>query len=163
MRQADKHRRERVRQADEAAAAALAALNADDPAQARKALAAAPRRIAFADIGWKLRLVEALIDIAQDKPRAGLRKLTQVCRRLDDTSLSRDDKGYLRLFALYRGIAASKTGKAPADLREHTENFRFDHTLVSGELKTAFPLKKGEEAAETPPSPAAGPVEGGAA
>ncbi|MDP7342540.1 MAG: hypothetical protein QF767_04080, partial [Alphaproteobacteria bacterium] len=40
----------------------------------------------------------------------------------------------------YRGTEASKNGRAPAELRDLVEDFRFDHTLVSPILRKDFPL-----------------------
>lgn len=150
-RRAEERRREEIRVADEAADHALAALAGDDVARARNELSAAPKKLDFADIGWKVETVAALIELAQGKNKAATKRLTEITARLDETSLSRDDKGYMRLFALYRAIEASKSGKAPAELRMHAEDFRFDHTLVSGALKSRFPLKKTEPAEAAPP------------
>ncbi|PWE18771.1 hypothetical protein DDZ18_04040 [Marinicauda salina] len=152
-------RRVETEEAGRAAEAALDALAADDPDAARKALRSAPKKVAFADIGWKLALASALADLADGKRKPGLAKLVEIVASLDDTSLGKDDKGYLRLFALYRAIEASKDGKPPAELRAHAENFRFDHTLVSSELKTRFPLKKTEAHAEAAPPPMSVPPE----
>jgi hypothetical protein len=77
--------------------------------------------------------------------------LLEVCAGLDETSLSKDDKGYLRLYALYRAIEASKDGRAPVELRAEAENFRFDQIMVSQSLKTRFPLKKVEDVQTAPP------------
>lgn len=150
-RKAEERRRDEIRVADQAADHALKALAAGEVDRARDELSAAPKKLDFADIGWKVEAVAALIEISQDKRRAAIKRLTDITARLDETSLSRDDKGYMRLFALYRAIEASKTGKAPAELRMHAEDFRFDHTLVSGALKSRFPLKKTEAAEATPP------------
>ncbi len=146
-------RREDIRLADQAADHAVAALAEGDVAKAKVELSAAPKKLDFADIGWKVAIAQALIDLAQKKRRAGVAKLVEVCARLDDTSLSRDDKGYLRLFALYRAIEASRNGKAPRELRQQVESFRFDHTLVSAKLRERFPLKAAEAGAKAPPPP----------
>jgi hypothetical protein len=78
-------------------------------------------------------------------------RLVDVCAGLDETNLSKDEKGYLRLYALYRAIDASKDGRAPAELRAQADDFRFDQTLVSSWLKQRFPLKK-VEASRPPPA-----------
>ncbi|MGJ3230221.1 MAG: hypothetical protein ACFE0P_00310, partial [Oceanicaulis sp.] len=57
-------------------------------------------------------------------------------------------------------IEASKDGRAPAELRAQVDDFRFDQTLVSRQLKSRFPLKKVEDSAPPPP-PMARPPEGG--
>jgi len=146
-------RREDRRVAEEAAERMLDALAAGDVDRARAELNAAPRKTDFADIGWKLHLAAALIDLAARKRRAGNAKLLEFVRRLGETGLSRDDRGYLSLFALYRSIEASKNGRAPAALREQVEDFRFDHMLVSRALRERFPLKspKLDEGVEAPP------------
>ncbi len=144
-------RRDEMRQANEAANHALEALAAGDLVRARRELDMVPKKITFADGGWKPLLAAAVLDVLSGKRRAGLEKLIAACDGLDETSLSRDDKGYLRLYALYRAIDASKDGRAPRELRERVEDFRFDHTLVSGELKARFPLKKVEEPVSAPP------------
>ncbi|MEQ8403659.1 MAG: hypothetical protein RKE49_01085 [Oceanicaulis sp.] len=153
-------RREAMRLADAAADHALDALAEDDPKRAKKELEAVPKKTAFADGGWKPALAMALTDLALGKRRAGMSRLVDVCAGLDDTSLSRDEKGYLRLFSLYRAIEASKDGRAPAELRAQVDDFRFDQTLVSRQLKSRFPLKKVEDTAPPPP-PMARPPEGG--
>jgi hypothetical protein len=93
----------------------------------------------------------AVVDLAEGKRRSGLASLIDVCAGLDETNLSKDEKGYLRLYALYRAIEASKDGRAPAELRAHAEDFRFDQTLVSSWLKQRFPLKKVEVNGPPPP------------
>ena len=159
---AAERRREAIRQADEAAEHALDALAEGDPARAREELAAVPKKVMIADGGWKAALAAAVVELALGKRRSGLAKLVEVTARLDETSLSRDETGYLRLYALYRAIEASKTGRAPDELRAHTEDFRFDQTLVSRTLKARFPLKKVEQSAPTPP-PMTPPKSGDAA
>jgi len=159
-RKADERRREDIRMADEAADHALSALAEGDADRAREELSAAPKKLDFAEIGWKVEIVAAMIELAQAKRKAGVKRLTEITARLDETSLSRDDKGYMRLFALYRAIEASKSGKAPAELRMHAEDFRFDHTMVSGALKNRFPLKKTEPAEPAPPPIAPPPGSG---
>ncbi|MBI1264001.1 MAG: hypothetical protein GC187_04620 [Alphaproteobacteria bacterium] len=153
-------RRDEMRQASEAADHALEALAAGDLARARRELDMAPRKLTFADGAWKPLLASAVLDLASRKRRAGLEKLIAACDGLDETNLSRDDKGYLRLYALYRAIDASKDGRAPRELRERVDDFRFDHTLVSGELKSRFPLKKIEEPVSAPPPMAPPPSSG---
>ena len=148
-------RREAMRLAAAAADHALDALAEGDPKRARKELDAVPKKTPFADGGWKPALAMAVTELALGKRRAGLSRLVEVCAGLDQTSLSRDEKGYLRLYALYRAIEASKDGRAPAELRAHADDFRFDQTLVSRQLKSRFPLKK-VEAASPPPPPMAG-------
>lgn len=150
-RKAEERRRDEIRQAQSACDNALAALRADNIAKARAELAAVPRKIDFADIGWKVELVASVLDLAAGRRKPAITRLIIICSRLDETDLSRDDKGYLRLFALYRAIEASKDGKAPQELRDLVEDFRFDHTLVAPELKAGFPLKKTEEAVTAPP------------
>lgn len=150
-RKAEERRRDEIRQAQAACDNALAALRAGDIAQARTELAAVPKRIDFADIGWKVELAAAMLDLAAGRRKPAITRLIVICSRLDETDLSRDNKGYLRLFALYRAIEASKDGKAPQELRELVDDFRFDHTLVSPELKAGFPLKKTEETVPAPP------------
>ncbi|KAA5802189.1 hypothetical protein F1654_10125 [Alkalicaulis satelles] len=157
---AAQRRRDEMRLASEAADHALEALAAGDMARARRELSAAPKKIALADGGWKPLMASAVIDLAAGKRRPGLEKLMLVCDGLDDTSLSRDDKAYLRLYALYRAIDASKDGRAPRELRDRVEDFRFDHTLVSGDLKARFPLKKVEETSPAPPPMAPPPSSG---
>ncbi|MHA6287501.1 hypothetical protein [Maricaulis sp. CAU 1757] len=144
--------REDIRAADLAVGEAMGALAEDDVREARKALSAAPRTH-FADMGWKVDLAAAMIELKYGKPKQALQKLVQVCSRLDDTSLTRDDKNYLRLYALYRASEASKTGRAPNELRELVEDFRFDHTMVTPLLRKDFPLKKLEGADVAPPPP----------
>lgn len=150
-RKAEERRRDEIRQAQAACDNALAALRAGNIAQARDELGAVPRKIDFADIGWKVELTAAMLDLAAGRRKPAVTRLTIICARLDETDLSRDDKGYLRLFALYRAIEASKDGKAPQELRDLVDDFRFDHTLVSPELKAGFPLKKTEESVAAPP------------
>ncbi|MCC5981363.1 MAG: hypothetical protein JJU26_06545 [Oceanicaulis sp.] len=150
-RKAEERRREEIRVAGAACDNALAALRADNLSKAKAELAAVPKRIDFADIGWKVELVAAMLDLAASRRKQAVIRLTTICSRLDETDLSRDDKGYLRLFALYRAIEASKDGKAPQELRDLVDDFRFDHTLVSASLKAGFPLKKTEEAQPAPP------------
>jgi hypothetical protein len=104
-------------------------------------------------MGWKVGLATAMIELKAGKRRNGLQRLVTVCSRLDDTSLSRDDKNYLKLYALYRGTEASKNGRAPAELRDLVEDFRFDHTLVSPILRKDFPLKKVDDGEDGPPPP----------
>ena len=142
--------REEIRTADKAVGEAMEALAGDDISAARKALSSAPKTH-YADMGWKVGLATAMIELKAGKRRNGLQRLVTVCSRLDDTSLSRDDKNYLKLYALYRGTEASKTGRAPAELRELVEDFRFDHTMVSPILRKDFPLKKVEEVQTAPP------------
>lgn len=148
---AAERRREAIRLADQAAEHALDALAEGDVERARQELSAVPKRISYADGGWKAALALAVVDLAQGKRRSGGAKLIEVCTGLDETSLSKDDKGYLRLYALYRAIDASKDGRAPAELRALVEDFRFDQTLVSRTLKTRFPLKQVQERAPEPP------------
>ena len=144
--------REEIRTADKAVGEAMEALAGDDISAARKALSSAPKTH-YADMGWKVGLATAMIELKAGKRRNGLQRLVTVCSRLDDTSLSRDDKNYLKLYALYRGTEASKTGRAPAELRELVEDFRFDHTMVSPILRKDFPLKKVEDSEDGPPPP----------
>ena len=144
-------RREAKKLAETASENALAALREDEIARAREELSAVPKRLDFAEIGWKVTLVMALVEFADGKRNKGFSKLLEFCKRLDETSLVRDDKGYLRLFARYRAIENAKNGRPPSEIRELTENFRFDHTLVSNDLKARFPLKKGEESDLAPP------------
>ncbi|MEO1040180.1 MAG: hypothetical protein AAFX09_11595 [Pseudomonadota bacterium] len=155
-------RQEEYRLAATATDHALAALAAGDKEKARTELAAVPRKVDFAEIGWRVALVNALINLAFEKRRQGVQGLVSVCSRLDETSLSRDDKGYLRLFALYRAIEVSKNGKAPRELRELVDDFRFDHTLVTASLREGFPLKRTEGAAPPlPPPPKSAPPTAG--
>jgi hypothetical protein len=144
-------RREAIRIADQAAEHALDALAEGDLNRAREELAAVPRKLKFADGGWKPALASAVVDLASGKRRSGNAKLLEVCAGLDETSLTKDDKGYLRLYALYRAIEASKDGRAPVELRAEAENFRFDQIMVSQSLKTRFPLKKVEDVQTAPP------------
>ncbi|WP_421792845.1 hypothetical protein [Hyphobacterium sp.] len=142
--------------ASRASEAALAALARGDTGKARTELTAVPKRIDFAETGWKVALVGSLLELANGKRKTGLNQLVKVFQRLNDTSLSGDDKGYLRLFALYRAIEHSRDGRAPAALRDHAEDFRFDTTLVNPELKKHFPLKRVEKPVEDvspPPFP----------
>lgn len=152
-------RREQIETADRAVAAAMQALNAEDIEAARSALSEAPKTH-YADVGWKVGLAGAMIELTQGKKRSGLSKLVAVCSRLDETSLSKDDKNYLRLYALYRSSEVTKDRRAPMELRLLVEDFRFDHTLVDPVLRKDFPLKKTDETVETapppPPRPAAG-------
>ncbi|XBQ14836.1 MAG: hypothetical protein ABL308_07640 [Oceanicaulis sp.] len=148
---AAERRREIMRLADEAADHALDALAEGDPKRAKKELEAVPKKVSFADGGWKPALALAVTELRLGKRRAGLSRLIEVVAGLDETSLSRDDRNYLRLYALYRAIEASKDGKPPAELRAQAEDFRFDQTLVSGKLKSRFPLKKIEETTPAPP------------
>lgn len=146
-------RREQIEAADQAVASAMDALNADDVGGARAALSEAPKTH-FADVGWKVGMAGAMIELKQGKKRGGLNKLVAVCARLDETSLSKDDKNYLRLYALYRSSEVTKDRRAPMELRVLVEDFRFDHTLVNPVLRKDFPLRKIEDdAAETPPPP----------
>lgn len=151
-------RREAMRLAEAAADNALDALAEGDPRRARKELDVVPKKTAFADGGWKPALALAVTELALGKRRAGLARLAEVCAGLDQTSLSRDEKGYLRLYALYRAIEASRDGRAPAELRAQADDFRFDQTLVSRRLKARFPLKKVEESQPPPPPMAGGPA-----
>ena len=144
--------REDIRAADAAVGEAMHALASDDVAAARKALSAAPKTH-FADMGWKVGLAGAMIELKAGKRKNAIQRLATVCSRLDDTSLSRDDKNYLRLYALYRGTEASRDGRAPAELRDLVEDFRFDHTLVNPLLRKDFPLKKVDETEAAPPPP----------
>jgi hypothetical protein len=144
--------REEIRTADRAVGEAMAALAADDIPAARKTLSGAPKTH-YADMGWKVGLATAMIELKAGKRRNGLQRLVTVCSRLDDTSLSRDDKNYLKLYALYRGTEASKDGRAPTELRDLVEDFRFDHTLVSPILRKDFPLKKVDDSEDGPPPP----------
>lgn len=144
--------REEIRTADAAVGEAMHVLAGGDIDAARKALSAAPKTH-FADIGWKVGLAGAMIELRAGKRKNAIQRLIAVCSRLDDTSLSRDDKNYLRLYALYRGTEASKNGRAPAELRDLVEDFRFDHTLVDPLLRKDFPLKTLEEADASPPPP----------
>lgn len=153
-------RREAMRIAEQAADHALDALAEGDLARARQELSAVPRKLNYADGGWKPALASAVVDLAAGKRRAGLSKLIDVCAGLDQTSLTKDEKGYLRLYALYRAIEASKDGRAPEELRAHAEDFRFDQIMVSQALKARFPLKKVEEATPAPP-PMAPPKDAG--
>ena len=144
-------RREEIRLADQSVGAAMHALALDNPDKARKLLGEAPKTH-FADMGWKVGLATAMLELKTGKRRNGLQRLITVCSRLDDTSLSRDDKNYLRLYELYRGSEFSRDGRAPSELRDLVEDFRFDHTLVTPLLRKDFPLKK-VEAEDTPPPP----------
>lgn len=151
-------RREAMRLAEQAADHALDALAEGDPKRALKELEAVPKKTPFADGGWKPALAMAVTELALGKRRAGMARLLEVCGGLDETSLSRDEKGYLRLYALYRAIEASKDGRAPTELRALVDDFRFDQTLISRQLKMRFPLKKVEEST-APPPPMARPPE----
>lgn len=139
--------------ASRASEAALAALGRADVVRARDELSVVPRRVEFAETGWKVALVNALTELAAGKRKNGINTLIKVFQRLDDTGLTPDDKGYLRLFALYRAIEHSKDGRAPAALRDHAEDFRFDTTLVDPALKALFPLKRVENKPEDVPPP----------
>ena len=150
-RSADKLR-EQIDAADHAVGAAMAALGDDDIARARKELSAAPKTH-FADMGWKVDLATAMIELRVGRRKQGLQKLIHVCTRLDDTAMGRDDKNYLRLYALYRASEASKDGKAPMEMRVLVEDFRFDHTMVTPLLRKDFPLKKMDESEIAPPPP----------
>ena len=143
---------EMIQEADAAVGAAMTALADDNVSGARRELSAAPKTH-FADMGWKVGLAGAVIDLKAGKVRPGNQKLLSVCSRLDETSLSRDDMNYLRLYALYRATEAAKSGRAPEELRDLVEDFRFDHTLVSPILRKDFPLKKVEDAEMAPPPP----------
>ena len=145
-------RREQIEAADRAVGAAMAALSHDDVDEARSALGDAPKTH-FADMGWKVSLAGAMIELAAGKTKSATQKLITVCRRLDETSLSKDDRNYLMLYAMYRTAEASKDGKAPLELRDLVEDFRFDHTLVSPILRKDFPLKKVEDGEDGPPPP----------
>lgn len=145
-------RREQIETADAAVADAMQALNVDDVDAARQHLAEAPKTH-YADVGWKVGLAGAMIDLKMGRKRSGLNKLVAVCGRLDETSLSKDDKNYLRLYALYRSSEVTKDRKAPMELRMLVEDFRFDHTLVDPALRRDFALRKADELAETPPPP----------
>lgn len=149
--------REEIRAADLAVGEAMQSLASGDIDAARKALSSAPKTH-YADMGWKVGLATAMIELKAGKRRNGLQRLVTVCSRLDDTSLSRDDKNYLKLYALYRGSEASKDGRAPTELRDLVEDFRFDHTLVSPLLRKDFPLKKVEDGENGPPPPPPPPV-----
>lgn len=143
--------------AGRATEAALAALVRGDTEKAQAELTAAPKKLDFAEMGWRVALVGSLIDLANGKRKAGMNQLVKVFQRLDETSLSSDDKGYLRLFALYRAIEFARDGRAPSALRDQADNFRFDTTLVNPDLKVMFPLKRLEkpvEEASPPPFPA---------
>lgn len=148
---AAERRREALRLADAAADNALDALAEGDVRRARDELATVPKKLPYADGGWKPSLALAVVDLAAGKRRAGVSRLVEVCAGLEQTSLSRDDRAYLRLYALYRAIEVSKDGRAPDELRAHTEDFRFDQTLVSGGLKRRFPLKKIASGDPAPP------------
>lgn len=156
---AAERRREAMRLADKAAEHALDALAEGDAKRARQELEAVPKKLGFADGGWKPALALAVTELALGKRRSGLQRLSAVVAGLEETSLGRDDRAYLKLYALYRAIDASKSGKAPAELRAQAEDFRFDHTLVSRKLKSRFPLKKVEDTAPVPP-PMPGAPEG---
>jgi hypothetical protein len=144
--------REEIRSADAAVGEAMNALAAGELDRARKALSSAPKTH-FVDMGWKVGLASAMVDLKAGKRKNAIQRLVAVCSRLDDTSLSRDDKNYLRLYALYRGTEASKDGRAPGELRDLVEDFRFDHTMVDPLLRKDFPLKKVDESDAAPPPP----------
>lgn len=148
----DKHR-EMVETARRASQEAMRALWEDDAKRAKTELTAAPKKLDFAEVGWRVALVSALVDLKLGKVKSGVTALEKVIDRLDETDLSRDDKGYLRLFALYRASEASKDRRAPASLRERVEHFRFDQTLIDPEIKADFPLKKVEDKPIDPPPP----------
>ena len=153
---ADRHQ-EQIETAGRAADAAIAAIARDDIDAARHELSASPKKPDFAEVGWKVALAQALIDLKAGKTKQGIQILERICERLDDTSLSRDDKGYIRLFCLYRASEASKDGRAPASLRSQADNFRFDQTLIDPELRAQLPLKTIEEKlTEAPPKPSGG-------
>lgn len=154
-------RREETMLADRAAEYALDALLGGAAARARAELDNAPRRVPFGVMGWKLELARALVDFADGRIRAGNMRLVDFVRRLDETSFSRDDRGYLSLFALYRSIEASRKGRAPAALREAVEDFRFDHTLVSRDLRRRFPLRREAASAQASAPPYSVPPSGG--
>lgn len=139
--------------ASRASEAALSALFAGDVEKARDELTAVPKRIEFAETGWKVSLVMALTDLTAGKRKSGLNLLIKVFEKLDDTSLSKDDKGYLRLFALYRAIENTRDGRPPSALRDHAENFSFDTTLVDPGLKAIFPLRRLQAQPEDAPPP----------
>jgi len=143
-------RREQIEAADRAVGAAMSALACDNPSMARKELSAAPKTH-YADMGWKVDLALAMIELHSGKRKQGTQRLIVVCSRLDDTSLGRDDKNYLRLYALYRASEASKDGKPPFELRDMVEDFSFDHTMISPLIRKDFPLKKLEESLVAPP------------
>lgn len=153
-------RREALRLAGEAADNALDALAEGDVKRARRELSVVPKRTRYADGGWKPALAMAVVDLAEGKRRTGLSRLVDVCAGLDETNLSKDEKGYLRLYALYRAIDVSKDGRAPTELRAHADDFRFDQTLVSSWLKRRFPLKKVEASQPAPPPMAPPPGTG---
>lgn len=155
-------RREAIEAAHLAVAEAMTAINNDDVDAARQALSEAPKTH-FADVGWKVGLAGAMVDLLAGRMRSSVNKFVAVCSRLDDTSLSKDDKNYLRLYALYRTSEASKDRKAPPALRDLVEDFRFDHTMVDPLLRKDFPLKKVDadnEAAAPPPPPPPPAMEG---
>lgn len=157
-RKGEDRRREQVETASRAADEAVAALARGDVDAARHELSASPKKVDFAEVGWKVALAQALIDLKAGKARIGIQGLERVCARLDSTDLSRDDKGYLRLFCLYRASEASKDGKAPASLRAHVEDFRFDRTMITPQLTQVFPLKVIEDRPVPPPMPKGGPA-----
>ena len=147
-------RRERIETAESAVEAAMAAIASDDVKLARIELGAAPKTH-FADAGWRVELAAAVIELASGKLKNGNQRLMEVCRRLDETSLSADEHGYVRLFALYRAAEAAKDGRAPEELRDIAENFQFDHLMVSPAIKSVFPLKKTGPEQNAPPPPEA--------
>ncbi|MFW6412512.1 MAG: hypothetical protein ACOC0V_00105 [Oceanicaulis sp.] len=155
---AAERRREMMRLADQAADHALDALAEGDPKRAKKELAVVPKKISFADGGWKPALALAVAELALGRKRAGITRMADVMAGLDETNLSRDDKAYLRLYALYRAIDYSKDGKAPPELRAQADDIRFDQILVSRHLKQRFPLKKVEETVPAPPPMARPPA-----
>ena len=152
-------RRVQIEAADQAAGAAMAALFGDDVAGARRALSDAPKTH-YADMGWKVDLAYAMVELKSEKRKSGTQKLLTVCSRLDETSLSLDDKNYLRLYALYRASEVSKTGKPPMELRDMVEDFRFDHTMITPLIRQDFPLKKVDDIVVAPPPPPPPPPSG---
>lgn len=151
-RKSAEQRRQELDTAVRAAVAAMEALREDDPKRAKSELAGAPK-VHFAEGGWQVELASSMIDLALGRRKQGFSRLIDVCRKLDDTSLARDDKNYLRLYALYRATEFAKDGKPPSELRDLVEDFRFDHTQVTPEIRERFPLKKVEDPVEAPPPP----------
>ena len=94
-----------------------------------------------------------MLDLAASRRKQAVIRLTTILFASGrDRFVARRNKGYLRLFALYRAIEASKDGKAPQELRDLVDDFPLrNHTLVSASLKAGFPLKKAEEAQPAPP------------
>jgi hypothetical protein len=74
-------RREAIRIADQAAEHALDALAEGDLSRARQELSAVPRKLKFADGGWKPALASAVVDLASGKRRSGNAKLAGSLRR----------------------------------------------------------------------------------